>query len=68
MKLVAKLKRLIFLDCPREVRYERVLQGDAYIGDVAERLKKYQERYWLAEEYYLKKQVPLEMAHSIFLS
>ena len=59
---------IIFLDCPKETRYERVLQRDVYIGDLAERLKKYQERYWLAEEYYLKKQAPLEMAHSIFPS
>ncbi len=59
---------IIFLDCPKETRYERVLRRDAYIGDVAERLKKYQERYWLAEEYYLKKQAPFEMAHSIFPS
>ena len=57
---------IFFLDCPTETRYERVLQRDTYIGDAAERLKKYQERYWVAEEYYLKKQAPLEMADSIF--
>lgn len=59
---------IIFLDCPKEVRYERVLQRDTYIGDKAEIAKKYRERYWIAEEYYLNKQSPLKLAHSIFCS
>ncbi|ATP41678.1 uridine kinase [Solibacillus sp. R5-41] len=56
---------IIFLDCPKEVRYERVLQRDTYIGVLEERLKKYQNRYWLAEDYYIKKQNPLKFAHNI---
>lgn len=56
----------IFLDCPRAVRNERVLKRDAYIGDLTERLKKYQNRYWKAEDYYLEKQKPLQSAHEIF--
>lgn len=59
---------IVFLDCPKEIRYERVLQRDTYIGDVTERLKKYQERYWAAEDYYVNKQSPLKIAHSIFKS
>ena len=59
---------VIFLDCPKEIRYERVLQRDTYIGDLDERLNKYKERYWVAEEYYLNKQKPLELAHCILKS
>ena len=59
---------IIFLDCPRDIRYERVLHRDTYIGNVEERLKKYQNRYWVAEEYYLKKQKPLELAHYVACS
>lgn len=56
---------IIFLDCPKEIRYERVLQRDTYIGDLDERIKKYNERYWVAEEYYLNTHKPLDIAHYI---
>lgn len=56
---------IIFLDCPKKIRYERVLQRDTYIGDLEERLEKYKKRYWVAEEYYLKKLKPYELAHYI---
>ncbi|MEK4426863.1 kinase [Solibacillus sp. FSL K6-1523] len=56
---------IIFLDCPKEVRYERVLQRDTYIGDFEERLRKYQNRYWKAEDYYTEKQNPMKLAHRI---
>ncbi|MFF2753712.1 kinase [Psychrobacillus sp. NPDC058041] len=51
---------MIYLDCPREARYQRVLQRDTYIGDMKERLNKYERRYWLAEDYYIKEENPLE--------
>ena len=56
---------IIFLDCPKEVRYKRVLQRDHYIGSLEERLKKYNTRYWVAEEYYIKTQNPFKLAHFI---
>ncbi|MCH7322610.1 kinase [Solibacillus sp. MA9] len=56
---------IIFLDCPKEVRYERVLHRDTYIGNLEERLMKYQNRYWVAEDYYLKMQNPFKLAHTI---
>ncbi|HDX9576818.1 TPA: uridine kinase [Bacillus pseudomycoides] len=56
---------VVFLDFPREIRYERVLHRDTYIGNLEERLKKYQNRYWVAEDYYLKEQKPLEFAHYV---
>lgn len=44
---------VFYLDCPREVRHERVLNRDLYIGEYEERLDKYQRRYWLAEKHYM---------------
>lgn len=57
---------ILFFDCPREVRYGRVLQRDAYIGNMEARLKKYQNRYWPAEDVYMNRQKPLELAHCIY--
>ncbi|MFJ7663531.1 P-loop NTPase fold protein [Lysinibacillus sp. NPDC097162] len=56
----------IFLECPKHVREERVLKRDSYIGDVSAIRKKYESRYWVAEEYYLKKEVPLQKADIIW--
>ncbi|MFJ7648693.1 uridine kinase [Lysinibacillus sp. NPDC097279] len=52
----------IFLECPKHVREERVLKRDSYIGDVSAIRKKYEERYWVAEDYYLTKEQPLQKA------
>ncbi|SOC43208.1 kinase [Ureibacillus acetophenoni] len=56
----------VFIDCPREVRYERVLQRDRYIGNEQAILDKYKRRYWLGEEHYLKTVNPLKKANSIY--
>ncbi|RPJ94205.1 uridine kinase [Rummeliibacillus sp. TYF005] len=56
---------IIFLDCPREIRYERVLNRGLYIGDLQTRLNKYKRRYWLGEEHYLKMENPIEKADKI---
>ena len=56
---------IVFLDSSKEVRYNRVLQRDQYIGSFEERLTKYKTRYWVAEEYYIKMQKPFELAHFI---
>lgn len=53
---------LIYLDCPREIRNERVLKRDSYIGDMEARLNKYERRYWKGEDFYLKEEKPLEQA------
>ncbi|WP_215143457.1 kinase [Exiguobacterium qingdaonense] len=45
---------VIYLDCPREVRYERVLNRDTYLGDPTARLEKYKRRYWPGEDLYLQ--------------
>lgn len=56
---------ILFLDCARETRYERVLKRDLYIGDLKVRVNKYKRRYWLGEEYYLKTESPIENADKI---
>lgn len=57
---------IIFLDCPREVRYERILNRDSYIGDEQAILLKYKRRYWLGEEHYLNKENPIRNADIIY--
>lgn len=49
---------MVYLDCPKELRYDRVLQRDTYLGDMNDRLNKYERRYWIAEDYYLKEVSP----------
>ncbi|UED82527.1 AAA family ATPase [Lysinibacillus sp. CD3-6] len=56
----------IFLECPRHVREERVLKRDSYIGDVSAVREKYEKRYWVAEDYYLTKEQPLQKADLIW--
>lgn len=45
---------VVYLDCPQEVRYKRVLNRDTYIGNLSERLAKYERRYWPGEAHYLE--------------
>lgn len=59
---------MIYLDCPEDIRYKRVLQRDAYIGNMSERLEKYKRRYWIAEEYYLQEENPIENADIVINS
>lgn len=53
---------VIFLNCPFELRRERALNRDAYIGDYQDRLQKYTERYWLGEKHYLATIKPCTIA------
>lgn len=53
---------VIYLDCPLELRYQRVLNRDSYLGDVEAILKKYENRYWPAEKYYLDVVRPTKIA------
>ncbi|MFG3611310.1 kinase [Rummeliibacillus stabekisii] len=53
---------ILYLDCPRELRYKRVLNRDSYIGDYQARLNKYKKRYWLGENHYLDKIDPIRKA------
>lgn len=56
----------VFVDCPRDIRYERVLQRDTYIGSREKILDKYRKRYWLAEEHYLEVVKPEMTADKIY--
>jgi uridine kinase len=56
----------VFIDCPREIRYERVLKRDTYIGDLQARLDKYKRRYWLGENHYLENENPIKIVNKIY--
>lgn len=57
---------VIYLDCPKELRHERVLNRDLYIGTYETRLNKYQRRYWLGEKHYLDTVKPMEIADLVY--
>ncbi|MGN7477020.1 kinase [Solibacillus silvestris] len=59
---------VIFLECPQKERENRVLNRDLYIGDYQHRLNKYERRYWIAEEYYVKMENPKGKADVIYNS
>ncbi|MEI2664235.1 kinase [Rossellomorea sp. LJF3] len=56
---------VIFLDCSPELRTERVIGRDTYLGDKQARIEKYKRRYWLAEEHYLLQENPAGQADYI---
>lgn len=57
-----------FVDCPFEVRRERVLTRDRYIGHEQKILRKYEKRYWPAERYYCQQINPHERADMLISS
>ncbi|MFL8937290.1 kinase [Rossellomorea oryzaecorticis] len=57
---------MIFLECNQQLRSTRVLGRDVYLGEYQARVKKYQQRYWLAEDYYVKKENPIGHADYIY--
>ncbi|RBO99611.1 kinase [Rossellomorea aquimaris] len=57
---------MIYIDCSHELRAERVLHRDLYLGDEQERLDKYKRRYWLAEDYYVDQVDPIGSADYIY--
>ncbi len=52
----------IYLDVPKEIRLKHVIERDKYIGSVEEIKKKYERRYFPAEDIYVKKYCPAENA------
>ncbi|MFC7785350.1 kinase [Rossellomorea sp. GCM10028870] len=56
---------MIYIDCSHELRVERVLGRDLYLGDDQARLDKYKRRYWLAEDYYMDEVDPVGSADYI---
>ncbi len=53
---------MIYIDVPEEIRWNRVLARDGYIGDAHQIQEKYENRYFPAEHYYLKIFAPKENA------
>jgi len=56
---------LIYLNCNKETRYDRVRKRDTYLGNETEIIKKYKRRYWKGEEYYLKNENPISKANLV---
>lgn len=59
---------VIYVDCPGDLRQQRVLSRDSYIGDYQAILNKYQNRYWPGEKYYLDNIKPANHADLIYLT
>ena len=53
---------MIYIDIPEEVRLERVLGRDTYIGNDAQITEKYVNRYFPAENYYIETCKPIDRA------
>lgn len=53
---------VIYLDVPQEVRLNRVLARDSYIGGLEDIKCKYEKRYFPAEEKYMLEYSPIENA------
>lgn len=53
---------MIYIDIPEEVRLERVLKRDTYIGDEQQIIEKYENRYFPAEHRYVEECQPQEKA------
>lgn len=56
---------MFFIDVDKRIRLNRVLNRDAYIGDKEQIRKKYETRYFLAEDYYTQEHRPKENADII---
>ncbi|MDA2322984.1 kinase [Bacillus cereus group sp. Bc177] len=50
---------MVYLDCPRETRFLRESE------ETQQKLSKFQNRYWKAEDYYLETELPKERANLI---
>jgi len=55
----------VYIDVSKEERLERVLKRDGYIGDSEAILKKYNDRYFPAEDHYFEECSPKERADII---
>ncbi len=57
---------MIYIDIPEEIRLERVLDRDGYIGDREQIRAKYENRYFSAERYYTEMCSPAEKAGGFY--
>lgn len=56
---------MIYIDIPEEIRLNRVLERDGYIGDKEQIKAKYDNRYFPAEHHYIEMYSPSEKADYI---
>ncbi|MFO1442556.1 AAA family ATPase [Bacillus sp. Bva_UNVM-123] len=54
---------MIYMDVPKEERFQRVLKRDTYIGDDLAIKEKYKNRYFPAEEKYIEEYAPAFQAN-----
>ncbi len=59
---------MIYIDVPEEVRLQRVLGRDTYIGNDKEITEKYENRYFPAERKYVQEYSPREKADYIIFN
>lgn len=52
----------VYLDASKDIRLNRVIQRDTYIGSEEEIIKKYETRYFPAEDKYISEYLPIENA------
>ncbi|MBB4826106.1 uridine kinase [Sporosarcina luteola] len=60
------LDTVIFVDVDKETRLRRVMERDSYIGDSGAILNKYNNRYFPAEEEYVREYDPANRAHLVW--
>lgn len=53
---------MIYLDLPEEIRLQRVLKRDGYIGSQEQIREKYETRYFPAERFYIREYHPAQQA------
>ncbi len=56
---------VVYIDIPEEIRLERVLKRDGYIGNKEQIKAKYENRYFPAERYYVKNCSPCDNANFV---
>ena len=61
-ELVGVFDYMIYLDVAEEVRLQRVLKRDTYIGEQKQIIEKYASRYFPAEHHYMEENKPIDRA------
>lgn len=56
---------VIFVDCPREIRFQREVIRSNHKGNLDAVIDRYKERYWAAEDYYNETCNPLQSSELI---
>ena len=57
---------IVFVNCSKGKRFDRIVKRDTYLGNNQVILEKYKKRYWLAEDYYLETENPVQLANFVY--